>query len=168
LRIIIATTFLTAAVVGSTFMVMDWGYSPAQQRATAFNTLNFGAIAVTCSARFTYNSSIHLRLFRGNNTLIYSIIIVTVLQIATTYIPGLNSVIFSMEGMDGPQWAISLIAPLIVFLVMEAEKATRRYLKAQGKDTDDLEVSGFDRKVEPPPPGSRLLPKGGSKLDVFE
>jgi magnesium-transporting ATPase (P-type) len=168
LRILIGSFFLTFAVVGNVFIFMGWGYSIAAQRASALNTLDFGAISVTCSARFTYNSSIHPRLFKGNNTLIYSIIIVSVLQIIITYVPGLNSLIFGMEGMDGLQWAITIVFSLLVFLIMEAEKAFRRYLKAQGKDTDDLEVSGFDRKVEPPPPGTRLLPKGGSKLAVFQ
>jgi magnesium-transporting ATPase (P-type) len=168
LRILIGTTFLTAAVVGNVFMVQNWGYSLEQERASAFNTLDFGAIAVTCSARFTYNSSIHPRLFKGNPMLMYSIIIVVVLQLITTYVPGLNTVIFSQTGMDGYQWAVTICFSLIVFLVMEFEKGVRRYLRAQGKDTDDLEVSGFDRKVEPPPPGTRLLPKGASKLDVFE
>jgi magnesium-transporting ATPase (P-type) len=134
----------------------------------AFNTLDFGAISVTCSARFTYNSSFHPRLFRGNKMLWWSIIIVVVLQIACTYIPGLNTVIFSMSGMDGIQWGITIFFMFVVFFCMEAEKWVRRILKAKGKDTDDADESMFDRHVEPPPSGTRLLPKGGSKLDVFE
>jgi magnesium-transporting ATPase (P-type) len=169
LRICLGTAFLTAAVVGASFISLDLGYSAAAQRASAFNTLNFGAISITCSARFTYNSSIHPRLFRGNNILIYSIIIVIVLQVFTTYTPGLNSVIFSMEGMNGTQWAVVIGFAVIVFLVMEAEKGLRRYFRAQGKDTGDAEVSAFDAKVKPAPPaGFRLLPKGASKLGVFQ
>jgi magnesium-transporting ATPase (P-type) len=168
LRILIGSFFLTFAVVGNVFIVRAWGYPIEGQRASAFNTLDFGAISITSSCRFTYNSSIHPRLFKDNNTLIYSMIIVSVLQIVLTYVPVLNSLIFGMEGMDGWQWLITIVFMLVVFLVMEAEKATRRYLKMQGKDTDDVELSRFDRKVEPPPPGTRLLPKGGSKLGVFQ
>jgi magnesium-transporting ATPase (P-type) len=168
LRIALGSAVLTASVLGATFWVRHLGYSLLAQRAMAFNVLDFGAISITCSARFTYNSSIHPRLFKNNNTLIYSIIIVTLLQILLTYTPFLNSVIFSMEGMDGRQWGITILFVVVVFLVMEAEKWLRRYLRARGKDTDDIEESLFDRKVEPPPPGTRLLPKGGSKLSIFE
>ena len=114
------------------------------QRASAFNTLDFGAIAVTASARFAYNSSISLNVFKDNNSLIYSAVIVTLLQILLTYTPGLNTVIFSMKGMDGIQWGITIMFMFAVFFVMEAEKALRRVLKAQGKDTDDRDESAFD------------------------
>jgi magnesium-transporting ATPase (P-type) len=127
-----------------------------------------GAISVTCSARFTYNSSLHPRLFKGNVTLIYSIVIVILLQILLTYTPFLSNVVFSMEGMDGMQRGITILFVAVVFLVMEAEKWLRRYLRARGKDTDDIEESMFDREVEPLPPGTRLLPKGGSKFSIFK
>jgi magnesium-transporting ATPase (P-type) len=167
LRIALGTAILTTCVVASAFWSQHLGYTLEEQRAAAFNVLDFGAISVTASARFTYNSSCSLNVFRGNNSLIYSAVIVTVLQIFCTYTPGLNKVIFGMSGMDGVLWGMTILFMVVVFVVMEAEKALRRKLKAQGKDTDDLEVSPFDRHVEPPPPGTRLLPKGGSKLDVF-
>jgi len=167
LRIALGTAILTTCVVGSSFWTASLGYELPQQRASAFNTLDFGAIAITASARFSYNSSISLNVFKGNNSLIYSAVIVTCLQVLLTYCPGLNDVIFSMGPMDGIQWGITILFMFSVFFVMEAEKALRRKLKAQGKDTDDVGESPFDMHVEPPPPGTRLLPKGGSKLDVF-
>jgi magnesium-transporting ATPase (P-type) len=167
LRIVLGTAILTTAVVGTAFWTRSLGYDLAAQRASAFNTLDFGAISVTASARFAYNSSISLNVFKNNRSLIYSALIVTILQVFLTYTPGLNKVIFSMDGMDGIQWGITIMFMFVVFFVMEAEKAFRRALKAKGKDTDDRGESAFDRHVEPPPPGTRLLPKGGSKLDVF-
>jgi magnesium-transporting ATPase (P-type) len=168
LRIALGSAILTASILGATFWIRHYGYSIAAQRAIAFNVLDFGAISVTCSARFTYNSSLHPRLFKDNVTLIYSIIIVTLLQILLTYTPFLSNVIFSMEGMDGMQWGITILFVAVVFLVMEAEKWLRRYLRARGKDTDDIEESRFDREVEPLPPGTRLLPEGGSKFSIFK
>ena len=167
LRIALGTAALTAAVVGSSFWAKDLGYDLKEQRSQAFNTLDFGAIGITCSARFAYNSSISLNTFRNNNSLLYSIAIVTVLQVFITYCPGLNSVIFGMAPMDGIQWGISIMMMVAVFLIMEAEKAFRRKLKAQGKDTDDIEPSRFDREVEPTPAGTKLLPKGASELNLF-
>jgi len=101
------------------------------------------------SARFAYNSSFHPRIFRGNKSCWYSVFLVAILQVATTYIPGLNSVIFSMAGMDGPQWGITFLGMAITFIVMEFEKSVRRCLKRRGADTDDREADAvFDSDVQ--------------------
>jgi len=129
-------------------------------RTISFNTLDFGAIGITASARFAYNSSIHPRLFKNNNSLIYSIVIVTVTQVFITYVPGVNDTIFGMarNGMDGISWLICMSFSFGVFFVMEAEKAFRRVLRARGEDTDDREENEiFDEHVEPAPTGTKLL-----------
>jgi len=137
-------------------------------RAIAFNVLDFGAIGITLSARFAYNSSFHPRIFYGNKYCWYSVGIVAVLQVALTHIPGLNSVIFQMRGMDGLQWGISFLFMFIVFTVMEAEKGVRRMLRAKGSDTDDLGYTVFDNIDEATAPASsdRLLPPGASSLNL--
>jgi len=71
-----------------------------------------------------------------------------VLQVLITYTPGLNSIVFSMAPMDGPQWGIVAVFTVVVLIVMEGEKAIRRYLSALGADTDDREFdSRFDEQV---------------------
>jgi magnesium-transporting ATPase (P-type) len=145
LRIALGTAVLTGCVVGSAFASRALGYDLFMQRANAFNTLNFGAVSVCLSARFAYNSALSPALFKGNPAAWYSVAIMLVLQLACTYIPGLNSVIFTMSGMNGIQWGITIAGMAIVFFTMEAEKALRRVLKAQGKDTDDREKWLFDR-----------------------
>jgi magnesium-transporting ATPase (P-type) len=145
LRIALGTATLTSCVVGSAFISRYLGYSLGMQRAAAFNTLNFGAISICVSARFSYNSAIHPRIFEGNPACWYSVAIVAVLQVVCTYTPGLNSVIFTMSPMNGIQWGVTIGFMFAVFFVMEIEKAVRRVLKAQGKDTDDREAWIFDR-----------------------
>lgn len=137
-------------------------------RATSFNVLDFGAIGITLSARFSYLSSIHPRVFFGNKYCWYSVAIVAVLQVGLTHIPGINSVIFQMRGMDGLQWGISFLFMVVVFLVMEVEKAVRRSLRARGSDTDDAEYSMFDNinEATAEPSKGRLLPQGASRLDL--
>ncbi len=144
-------------------------------RALAFNVLDFGAISITLSARFTYLPSFHPRIFRNNPYCWYSIIAVTALQILLTYIPVLNNVVFQMRGMDGIQWGIVILFMVVVFLVMEVEKALRRYLKfSLGADTDDREYDAFDRVQGEDTGGggwsdredATLLPKGASKLNL--
>ncbi len=148
LRIIIGTIALIATTVGSVFWVKN-DYTLPEQRSQALNTLCFGACAITLSARFSYNSSFHPRLFRGNPLCWYSVAIVAALQVFITYTPGLNEVVFEMAPMDWFQWVIVLIFMLVTFVVMEIEKAVRRHLSSLGKDTDDLAFDPtFDREVK--------------------
>lgn len=173
LRIVLGTILLTGCVVGSACIVnavyagMDQTERLYKIRATAFNVLDFGAIAVMLSARFAYNSSITIKVFQGNKAVIWSIVIVAVLQILLTYIPGLNTFVFSMKGMDGIGWGLTFASMFIVFFAMEIEKAIRRNLKAKGADTDDREEPFFTDSVAQPN-FDMSMPKGASKLNLQE
>merc|ERR1712150_167623 len=126
----------------------------------AFNVLDFGAIGVTLSARFTYLSSINPRVFYGNKYAWYSVLAVFIGQIFCTYVPYVNNYVFQMLPMDGRSWGI-------VFLVMEAEKAFRTYMKFRGSDTDDKEYGVFDDPTQGDADREGdLLPKGASKLNL--
>lgn len=170
LRIVIGTIVLVLTTVGSVFIWRSidgptlpesddnpGGFSDEQweeQRAQASNTLTFGAISICLSARFAYNSSIHPRLFTGNPWAWYSVGIVVVLQLCITYIPGLNSTVFSMGPMDYRQWLLVLGGMTITFIVMEVEKGIRRKLKNDGVDTDDVKPDHiFDEAPHPAPEG---------------
>jgi len=177
LRIVIGTCLLTGCVVGSALIVDNIDrYADLTLddrlfviRATAFNVLDFGAMSVMMSARFAYNSSFHPRVFRGNPAALGSIAIVTVLQLALTYIPGLNSFVFGMKGMDWFGWVLVIASMVLVFVVMETEKAIRRSLKAKGADTDDrVEPFFTDSAREPAGPDAMKMPKGASKLNLQE
>ena len=137
-------------------------------RATYFNVLDFGAIGITLSARFPYLSSIHPRVFFGNKYCWYSVAIVAVLQVALTHIPGINSVIFQMRGMNGLHWGIAFLFMVVIFIVIEIEKAVRWLLRARGSDTDDVEYSMFDNinEATAEPSKGRLLQQGASRLDL--
>ncbi|KAI2508895.1 Cation transport ATPase [Fragilaria crotonensis] len=167
LRVVLGTFILILVIIVATFWAKNSGYDLDHQRSIAFNVLDFGAISICLSARFSYNSSIHARVFRGNVLCWWSVLIVAVLQVAITYIPGLNSIIFNMAPMDGAMWLVTFIGMVITFLVMEAEKAFRRYLRKLGSDTDDREKDSlFDEEVVRT---SHLhLPKGASRLGLEE
>ena len=146
LRIVIGTTILTALTVASGFWLIYLNgtdkldpkcvsncpkYQFADIRAIAFNTLDFGAISITLSVRFTYNSSFSKRIFTGNKYCWYSIALVIALQLFTTYCPFVNTKIFQMNPMDGVQWGIVLLFTIVVFIVMEFEKYIHRVMKAK-------------------------------------
>jgi len=177
LRIVLGTFLLTGCVVGSALIVdnhehydhLDDKERLLAIRATAFNVLDFGAMSVMMSARFAYNSSCHPRVFMGNPAAVGSIVIVTILQLALTYIPGLNDFVFSMDFMDWFGWVLVLASMVLVFLVMETEKAIRRSLKASGADTDDREMQIFDDlHASEAGPDAMKMPKGASKLNLQE
>merc|ERR1711965_1179177 len=174
LRIALGTIVLVACTVSASWWAVDQ-YKDLEDpedmwmkvRSQASNTLTFGAAAITLSARFSYNSAFHSRLFLGNKYAWYAVIITAVLQLCITYIPGLNSVIFQMGPMDGAGWGIVVAGMAITFVIMEIEKAVRRHLSQQGSDTDDLEYGLFDA-----PPGDEevdmSLPQGVSHLKLTE
>mmetsp|Transcript_117849 Transcript_117849/g.176047 ORF Transcript_117849/g.176047 Transcript_117849/m.176047 type:complete len:1063 (-) Transcript_117849:67-3255(-) len=172
LRIALGTIVLVATTVGSTFIAQALYKDENDEdrlelmRSQASNTLTFGACSITVSARFAYNSAVHPRIFYGNIFCWYSIAIVTVLQLAITYIPGLNSVIFGMGPMKGEQWGIVAVCMFITFIVMEIEKGLRRAIQASGGDTDDRDYGYFDEQAEPNQDIS--LPKGASHLQLSE
>jgi len=150
LRIILATIVLVASTVGAVFWAQAEGYDLAEQRSQALNTLSFGAIMVTLSARFSYNSSFSTRILRGNFLCWWSIGIMAGLQILITYTPGLNSTLFGMAPMDGLQWGIVALFMAVTFIVMEVEKGILRYLSSLGEDTDDAEYDErFDQSLHP-------------------
>jgi magnesium-transporting ATPase (P-type) len=173
LRIALGTIVLVATTVGSVFIAQEL-YKDEDadtrldlMRSQASNTLTFSACSITVSARFAYNNAMSPRILYGNPFCWYSIAIVAVLQIAITYIPGLNSVIFSMGPMKAVQWLIVVICMAITFIVMELEKALRRAIQASGGDTEDREYGYFDgEQVEPNQ--DITLPKGASHLNLTE
>jgi magnesium-transporting ATPase (P-type) len=174
LRIALASICMVTATVGSVFWAeaafkkdgMQYDEYLPLIRSQASNTLTFGACFVTLGARFSYNSACHPRLFRGNIYSWYSVFITGVLQLAITYIPGLNSVVFQMGPMKGFQWGLVFLFGFGVFIIMECEKAIRRGLKAQGKDTDDTDYGFMD--IVPKPDEDITLPKGASHLKLTE
>ena len=174
LRIALGTIVLVACTVGTTAWAEQLYKDEeneedllALMRSQASNSLTFGAISVTLSARFAYNSALHPRSFQGNPFCWYSVVIVTVLQVAITYIPGLNDVIFGMGPMRWAQWLLVLLSMFVTFTVMEIEKAFRRYLASLGEDTDDRDYGVFDGAQEPPNQDVSL-PKGASHLALSE
>jgi len=84
LRIALATTVLVICVVGSTFWVRSMGYTENEQHSQALNVLNFGAIAVTASARFARKSAFNSRSIHGNKLAWWSYGIMVAVQVFIT------------------------------------------------------------------------------------
>jgi magnesium-transporting ATPase (P-type) len=151
LRMVIGTIVLVATTIGAVFWVKDMGKytDQAVQRSLALNVLSFDAIALALTARFEYSSALHPRVLTGNVICWWMVFIMVVLQIVITYTPGLSTKVFNMAAMDGYLWGIVAIFAVVTFIVMEFEKAVRRFLVNQGKDISDIELDPYmdDMKV---------------------
>ena len=151
LRIAIGTITLVACTVGSVFWAEDMGYSLEEKRSQALNVLSFGAISVTASARFARKSALHPRSFQGNDFAWFSYAIMVVMQVFITYTPGLNETIFTMDGMDGPQWGLVFLFMAVVFIVMETEKCVRGYITDLKYYEEDMEDAPIVKDTTPLP-----------------
>jgi len=184
LRIILGTIVLTTMTVWTSLWAEDelmnmydqtwdppsnytaeWPKITGMVHSQASNSLTFGACFVTFSARFSLQSSLGPQVFKGNIFTWYSFAIVTVLQLCITYIPGLNFYVFSMEGMAGFQWGLVVLSCVITMIVLELEKAFRRFLLARGVDVKDEEYGMFD-SGRPEVDQDIRLPKGASHLKL--
>lgn len=128
LRIVFGTLILTFSVIASVFWLESLGEkydSVMQKSALAFNVLDFGAISITLSSRVFQRSSFCADVMKGTKWTWTAVGIFVILQLAVTYIPGLNTVVFKMSPMDGLQWGITLFFMAVIFLLMEAEKFVR-------------------------------------------
>jgi magnesium-transporting ATPase (P-type) len=132
LRIAFATTILVATTIGGVFWVrQDYSDDMPVQRSVALNTLSFGAIALSLSARFEYHTSLHPRLLGGNDICWWMVLTMVILQVFITYTPGINNTIFQMGPMNWYMWIMVLVFMTITFLLLEFEKAVRRSLKGK-------------------------------------
>jgi magnesium-transporting ATPase (P-type) len=158
LRIAIGTIALVTSTVGSVFWLKSLGdYTQDDFHSQALNTLSFGAVAITISARFAYNSAFHQRSLSGNPLAWYSYAIMTLLQVFITYTPGVNEIIFEMAPMDGMQWGIVAVFMVAVLIIMETEKSVRRYLSSLGEDTDDM---NYDARFDATPDAHNAANQG--------
>jgi magnesium-transporting ATPase (P-type) len=119
--------FVSVLLVLLVLGMYEWGnatgLSVPRRRAEAFNTLVFGEIGYSITTRFIKQTSFHPRVFKGNPLCFVSIFVTAGLQVAITYIPGLNSFFSIGEGMSGIQWARVLVCMVVVYAVVEIEKA---------------------------------------------
>jgi magnesium-transporting ATPase (P-type) len=146
LRIVIGTIIMCCATIGSVFWTKD-DYTDKETRALCLNVLDFCAISITMSARFSRKSAFHGRSFQGNPIALWSYAIMIIAQLFITYTPKVNTVIFSQSGMDARQWGIVALWMVIVLMVMETEKSIANYLRDKKYDVDDKE---FDPLLETP------------------
>jgi magnesium-transporting ATPase (P-type) len=100
-------------------------------RTVAVNALVIGQVFYLLNSRYKLDSALSLKAHRGNPYLPLGIAAVVVLQILFTYAPPLQA-LFHTEAMPLWLWPWLLLAGVLFFLVVEAEKVILRMWDSAG------------------------------------
>ncbi|WP_051089372.1 cation-translocating P-type ATPase [Elioraea tepidiphila] len=124
-RIGLVSGLLTAATIGA-FLVEYAAEAPIEvARGTAITALIAGQAAYLINARFFRRSSLSLDALTGNRAVPIAIGLIVVLQGLFLFTPPLQA-LFAVAPPDALGWLLALAAAVVVFGVVEIEKALMR------------------------------------------
>jgi magnesium-transporting ATPase (P-type) len=92
------------------------------RRAEAFNVLVFMEMSYAWTCRYIKEPSYHKRSLTENPWCYASLVVTAGLQVFLTYTPGVNK-FFGMCGMGGWAWLRTIVAMIVVYIIVEIEKA---------------------------------------------
>jgi magnesium-transporting ATPase (P-type) len=129
-RIIVVSALLMAF----TFTAFEWelsrGHSLAMSRTTAVNMLIMCQMAYLFNVKYFTHSSMRISAFIENRVTSVVCGVMIVLQALFTYSPWMQSV-FSTQPIDVASWLFILAFAILMFLVIELEKAVLRAYQVQ-------------------------------------
>ncbi|HEY0835411.1 MAG TPA: HAD-IC family P-type ATPase [Azospirillum sp.] len=125
MRTAVVMALLVAASFAFFFRHLAANGDLAEARTVAVNALVVGEIFYLLNARGVLTSVLSLRGIFGSRPVWVSIGCMIVLQLAFTYLPLLQT-LFGTVGIAAADWAAMAGAGLLIFLVMEGEKAVAR------------------------------------------
>ena len=120
-RISFVSVMLTFGALGHYLFMLDSGSSQALAATAAINTLVFGQICYLFNSRFIHESSLNRTAFLGSSAVLWSILVLVVLQLAFTYAPPMQF-LFRTEGLGLGTWLRIFVFGIILFLLVEGEK----------------------------------------------
>jgi len=111
-------------------LVVEVGSGLGEARTAAVNTLVATQLFYLLNARFLKRSSFGLHSLRGNPALLIATLALACFQLAFTYLPSLQG-LFGSAPLDGAHWLSALISGVVVFVLVEIEKAVLRSFEAR-------------------------------------
>lgn len=121
--------FVSILIVLVTFVTFEWalshGHSLEFARTAAVNMLVMGEMAYLFNVRYFTQSSIALKTFIENRVAILVCVVMLILQALFTYAPWMQA-IFKTEALDLSTWLFIAVSAILVFFVIELEKAILR------------------------------------------
>lgn len=124
LRIVLVSLLFCAGVFGQFWLALSQGVSLETARTMAVNTLVVMEIFYLFSVRYAYGSSLSLQGLKGTRAVWVALLVVTVLQLAFTYLPWL-AMWFGAQPLGLAQSVQVLAVGVAMLLLMEAGKAVQ-------------------------------------------
>lgn len=129
-HVIVASLLIGGATLAVFAIERARGTSNDVAQTTAVTMLALGQLAYLFNCRFLGESSLTLRVLRGNRVVWLATGALIALQLFFTYVPFMNS--WFLSAPIGPrEWALTLGFALLVFLLVEAMKAITRVTDAR-------------------------------------
>jgi len=119
-RIMLVGILLLIGAFGAFWYLQTIGISEIVARTVAVNIFVFGEMFYLFTCRSTTHSMFEIGVF-SNKWLIYGVIGMTLLQVAYTYIPFMNT-IFKSAPIGIFEWMIILLSSTVIYLTVEFEK----------------------------------------------
>lgn len=123
--VVVVSVLIGAATLAVFFVQRESGASTAVAQTTAVTMLALGQLAYLFSCRFIGQSSLTLRVLRGNPVVWVATGALVALQMVFTYAPFMNSW-FDSAPIGLREWGMTLGFAVVVFLLVEALKAVTR------------------------------------------
>jgi len=121
-RIFFVCTLMVIIIEAFYYWGQVLGEKLCMLRSEAFNVLVFMEISYAWTCRYIKEPSYHKRSLTENPWCYASIVITVGLQVFLTYTPGVNK-FFGMCGMGGWAWLRTIVAMIVVYIIVEIEKA---------------------------------------------
>lgn len=128
-RIVFVSVLMVAGGLGFFLWEQARGASVEAARTVAMNALVIGEIFYLFNCRFLLQPTFSTRGFTSSRPVLVAILVVALLQALLTYIPVLQH-LFGTAALDGGAWLRVLLFGLLLFVVVELEKAWFRHRRA--------------------------------------
>lgn len=128
--VVVVSVLIGAATLAVFFIERAAGSSTAQAQTSAVTMLALGQLAYLFSCRFIGQSSLTLRVLRGNRVVWVAAAALVALQVLFTYAPFMNSW-FDSAPIGLREWSLTAGLAVVVFLLVELLKALTRRVEAR-------------------------------------
>ncbi|WP_232300398.1 cation-transporting P-type ATPase [Desulfonatronovibrio magnus] len=124
-RVTFVSLILVTGALGHYKLILAGGYSQDLASTAAINTLVVGQVFYLFNSRYIYESSLNFQGIFGSRPVLLSIAVLAVLQLSFTYLPPMQF-IFQTEALAFSSWILIFIFGIILFFLVELEKAIFR------------------------------------------
>ena len=124
-RIVLVSALMVITTFGLFIWARQQGVSVELARTLAVNTLVVGEAFYLFNTRYLLAPSFNLQALTGNRYALMAVAIVLLFQLLFTYAPPMQ-VLFNTRNLDALHWLLVAAAGLLVFVVVEMEKAWLR------------------------------------------